>query len=297
MTAALRARRLVVALGPFLAAGLTLSACVSGTIPPLPAPPTTMTTSPATTLPDLTGVELSQVPGRTTTTAPAIAPGQAGMSGTVQGPQGPVPGAAVEVDRVTDAGTVGLVTTTAADGTWTMANILGGRYRVRAWLAPNLSMTQPVELFLGSAETRQVQLQLQTFGGTQARSDIAPRPPVVGQLSNLVVQVTTTAVDPKSGIVVSQPVAGAQILLAGSGSWGVDGDNPAITDGGGRATWTLVCQQAGPQPLTVQVGTDTLALDVPACVEPPPTTTTTTPSPSSSSTTSTSAGRTTTTTR
>ena len=269
-------RRWTAAAGAALLA--VLPACAAGTVAPLPAPPTTESAPTGTTLADTTGVSLSGVPGQTTTTAAAIGPGHATLSGTVTGPQGPVPQATVEADRVTDAGTVSAVATTAADGSWSISHILGGRYRVRAWRAPDLAQTAPVVFFLGDLENHPIQLQLQQYGGTQLLWSIAPNPPIVDEPAQLVIRLVVTAVDPSSGVVGSNGVGGAGVQLTGSSNWTVQGSDTATTDGSGSAAWQMVCSSAGSQPLQVQVtGAQSYPVDgLPDCVRPPPPTTTTT---------------------
>jgi len=274
------------AAGALTVAALVLCGCVSGSIAGLPAPPAVPATSPTTTLPDLAGVSLNGVAGQTTTTAAAIGPGQATLTGTVSGPQGAVPGAVVEVNRVTRAGNAIATTTTNPDGTWTVAGILGGAYRVRAWRAPDLSMTTPTELFLSSTETRQVQLQVQAYGGVSVTASVAPDPPVVGQPANLVIELATTSVDSQTGVVRSTGVSGAQVELTGPSTWALESPNPTITDASGMASWELYCEAAGSAPLAVQVtGGSAYQLSQPtSCVEAASTTTTSTTRPSTSST-------------
>src|SRR5207248_2824996 len=84
-----------------------------------------------------------------------------------------------------------------ADGTWAAPNVLGGRYRVRAWRAPDLALTTPQLLFVGSTETKALSLRVDRYTGTGVQAAIAPSPPVVGEPANLVVSVTTRSVDDK----------------------------------------------------------------------------------------------------
>src|SRR4051812_7852675 len=83
---------------------LPAGACTShhGLVPPVPA---TVVLETSTTAPDLTGVGLAAVAtGRTTTTSIALGPGAAALNGTVVGPDGPVPGAVVHVERLVGDG-------------------------------------------------------------------------------------------------------------------------------------------------------------------------------------------------
>ena len=280
-------RRLLPAAG--LAGCAALSGCAAGAVGTLPPPPTTVAAPPANSAPDLSAVFLPPVNGSTTSTSVVIAPGPSTLQGTVTGPGGPVPAAIVDVQRVTDTGATGdFETSTRADGTWVAPDILGGRYRVRAWRAPDLAATQAIELFLAGGETRQVQIQLQQFGGNQVSSSLAPDPAVVDRPANLVVQVTATSVGQADGVVRAVPVAGTTVQLQGSSEWSLSGAaNPQVTNSAGEVSWQLTCRQAGSQPLQVVLADGTsYGLDhISPCVNPvAPTTTTTTTAPGSSTT-------------
>ena len=292
-----RPHRLLVLAAVASCAGL--SGCAAGAVATLPPPPATVSGPPTTAAPDLQSGVLVPVGGNTTSTSVVIAPGPSTLQGGVVGPGGPVPGAVVLVERVTDSGARGdFETSTRADGTWAAAGILGGRYRVRAWRAPDLAATQPVTLFLQSGETRQLQIQLQQFGGDQVASSLAPDPAVVDKPANLVVQVTHATVG-ADGVVRAVPVPGMTVQLQGSSEWQLSGSNPAVTDPSGQVGWQLVCMQAGSQPLQVLLGDGTnVGLDhISPCVNPTvPSTTTSTSTAStlpgqSPSTTSTTKGR------
>ena len=261
-------------LGAVLLIGFVLAAACSqkqkdAVIRPLP-PPSDETT---TTVADLSGVQLAGVAGRTTTTAVPVGPGGATISGTVIGPNGPVPGAIVHVERLVGDAVGAIDVATNAAGQYSVPNVLGGRYRVRAF-APDpvdLAQTQPTIFFLGGNEQKPLNLQVNLFAGLSVSSAIAPNQ------SQTVVQVTTQSVDPK-GVVRGQPVPGVKVELVGTGSWRVLTDNPTVTADGGRAAFLVRCVSDGPQPLSAAIN-DTVnqPIDIPGCVPPPPTTTTETP--------------------
>ncbi|HVA43026.1 MAG TPA: carboxypeptidase-like regulatory domain-containing protein [Acidimicrobiales bacterium] len=273
------------------ALALALAGCASSSVPALPAVPTTVPPVPTTGSSNSGGAFLQSVAGVTTSTSVVLGPGTSGLNGVVTGPSGPVGGAVVEVDRVTQPGVSPATDriTTAADGSWSLTGILGGAYILRAWRAPDLAITESVSIFLSQGETRPVQMQMQQYTGMVVSSSMAPDPPLVGQPSNLVVLVTNTAVD-ANGVVRSVPVAGTEVELTGSDAWQVNTANPTTTDNNGEAAWQLTCTATGSQPLSITVNSATTeTLDhVGACQVPPPiTTTTTTTSGSGSSTTST----------
>lgn len=246
---------------------------------PLPEVPAT------TAVPDFSGVVLAGVPGKTTTVPPAIGPGSASLQGLVTGPDGPVPGAIVHLERIVDAGIAVADVTSGPDGVWKAENILGGRYRLRAYRPLDLALVKPAVFFLSGTEKRTFDINLQRFTGLVAIASMAPNPPRVGEPANLVVRVAQQSVD-NAGIVRAVGVTGADAELVGSGQWRVESPNPTLTDGAGDASWQVRCRSGGEQPLAVTVnGLETLALRLPPCAEevfvPPsddgPTTSTTFP--------------------
>jgi hypothetical protein len=288
--------RLLVALACLFTAS---SACSSRGVSPLPDPPTTKVRPSTTSVPDLTGVALREVPGRTTTTVP-LAPGQANIKGSVVGPQGPVPDAVVHAERLVGESLAAVDIGTAPDGSFALPQVKGGRWRLRAFRAPDLALVTPEVFYLEGAETKTLTLKLESYDGVRVSSATAPNPPIVDEPTNLVVQVTLASVD-RQGVVRASPVPGVRVELFGAGDWRVDGQNTRLTDQAGQALWQVRCRSSGTQPLSVLVGdAERFPLTVAACAAaPPPTTTTTAPGepPTSSSSSSTTSSSTTTTTR
>src|SRR5438067_11007718 len=93
---------------------------------PLPPPSDDVTT---TSVVDFSTVQLAGVSGRTTTTSIPLGPGGASISGTVNGPNGPVPGATVHVERLVGDGVGATDVASNAAGQFLVPNVLGGRYR------------------------------------------------------------------------------------------------------------------------------------------------------------------------
>lgn len=258
-----------------LALGLavSLAACSPGGVKPLPPPPTTQPRPSTTAVPDYSDVTLKEVPGRTTTSIP-LGPGKAAINGVVVGPEGPVPGAVVRLERLVDESFAALDVATSADGTFVVPNLLGGRWRVRAFRPDDLALVKPELFFLGEAEAKALTLPLDRYQGVNVASALAPDPPVTGEPANLLVQVTLQSVDAQ-GVVRAVPVPGVRVQLMGNGDWRVEGGNVQLTDAAGRALWRVRCESPGRQPLSVLVADDeSFALQVPDCVSPPPTTTT-----------------------
>ncbi|MBW3668831.1 MAG: hypothetical protein KY443_06420 [Actinobacteria bacterium] len=261
-----------------------VGACTGGGVDPLPAPPTTQPRTPTTTAPDFTGVVLRDVPGRTTTTV-AVTPGRATINGVVGGPDGPVPGALVRAERLVGDAVGRIDVATAADGTFALTGVKGGRWRVRAFRPSDLALVKPEIFYLEDGATQTLTLRVERYAGIDVSSAFAPDPPVVGDPANLVVQVTLQSVD-GDGVVRGRPVPGVRVELFGAGDWRVESTNIQPTDSSGRALWRVRCESPGNQPLSVLVGdSESFPLTLPACIAAPPSTTST--SSSTSSTTST----------
>jgi hypothetical protein len=277
---------------------VVLSACggASYSIPePDPIPSLPATTSAA----DFSNVGLAPVPGRTTSTI-VLGPGRAGLRGTVAGPDGAVPGAVVHIERLVGDAAASADVLTAPDGTWAAPNVLGGRYRVRAWRVPDLALTRPEVFFLGSTEERPVDLQVTRYAGIAVSGSVAPNPPIVDQPTNLIVRVAQQSVEP-DGVVRAVPIPLQLVELVGGGDWRVDSDNPTYTDDGGDGRWRVRCRSSGAQELGVLINGEVFSLTLPACqdaiVVPPDDGTGTSQPPTTVRRTSTTTARRTTTTR
>jgi hypothetical protein len=221
------------------------------------------------TVADLEKVTLPGVGGTTTTRPVAIGPGPATIVGRVDGPDGPVAGATVQLERFVGDRVATLRVPTAADGSWNAQGVLGGRYRIRAWLAPTLGMAAGLLTFVDSTKRTSVNLKLDSYEHTTIDAAIAPNPPVVGQPTNLAVRVRTRDVD-GAGFVHDNPASGVTVTLTGSGSWSATSSGAAATGADGVARFELVCQASGSQPLTAQLADGTTQdLQLPACVDPP----------------------------
>ena len=234
-------------------------------LPPVPA--TVPTTS--TTLIDYSTVPLAAVETKTTTTVNQ-GPGRARLSGTVVGPDGPVPLASVRVERLQDEAVVfrGDVFTDA-EGRWRTGRLVGGRWRARAWRAPDLADVRPTTVFLEAAQSKSLQIKVDRFGAPAVTASIAPDPPLVGALANIVVAATSASVDAE-GVVRSAPIPNLWVRLFAPGFF-ISSLHAAPTDADGRVTWLVSCLLPGPSGTFVMLQTGAPhAIELPGCAEPPP---------------------------
>jgi hypothetical protein len=252
-------------------------ACSKGASKPLALPPVPFntTTTASTTTVDYSGVDLAPVPGRPALFV-ALGPGTATLKGTVTGPNGPVAGATIHIERIVDDVIGSTNVTTQADGSWVLAGILGGQYRLRAWRQPDLSESQPDIFFLNGADIRTETLPVEPAPGNEVTFSLAPRSPIVGHAAQLAVQVSVGTVD-SNGFVRVVPRAGVPVEVSSSSGWQSQGG--VTTRGDGTARLTVSCSQLGAESLAVVVNNvDVFPLGAPSCLPvPAPTTSTSAP--------------------
>jgi hypothetical protein len=181
-----------------------------------------------------------------------------------------VPLATVRVERLQDDAVVfrGDIFTDA-QGKWRTGPLVGGRWRARAWRAPDLADVKPATVFLEATQSKSLQLNLDRFGAPAVTASIAPDPPVLGAIANLVVAVTTASVD-ADGIVHSTPLPNVLVQLFAP-NYTISNPNAVLTDAAGRVAWVVLCGLPGPTGMILNFQTSSpQAVKVAACVEPPP---------------------------
>jgi hypothetical protein len=266
-----------------------LAACSKDEGRALPTPKpgeTTTTTAPV----DFTQVFLEPiaVTGKPTSTTRPLGGGKATIAGRVVDPDGiVVPGAFVRATYYGDPNKPEVIEAISLeDGTYKFEQVLGGRWRIRAWKTPELATLDDNTFFLGYTENRQVDLKVKAATDLVVTSSMAPNPPFTGSPVELAVLVLSQTVD-DDGVVHRSPVAGAAVTLNIIGKWYLGTDPTEATDFSGRAAWTLTCAEVGQQQITASVGGRDWNLNIPGCHDPMETTTTTaTTLPPGASTTS-----------
>lgn len=252
---------------------VSVAACTSSDpFEALPVPDRVPTPTASTVArPDFSGVALAPVEGSTTTSEVVVGPGRSALAGRVDGPDGPVEGAVVRLERLVGDASARLDVTTGPEGLWQAPDILGGRYRIRAWRAPDLAALEPQILFLEAGRTAEVALVLEPFRALDVATAIAPDPPIVGERTNVLVRVSSQVVD-EEGVVRATPEAGVQVTLGAGAGWEAESPVQADTAGAGTVTFTLVCRLPGAHPLTVTVPATTSppAVTVPTTVATDP---------------------------
>ncbi|MEW6477375.1 MAG: carboxypeptidase-like regulatory domain-containing protein [Actinomycetota bacterium] len=235
---------------------------------------TTTTTEPI----DLTHVSLEPiaVAGKPTSTTRPLGGGKAAIFGRVVDAEGNVvPGALVRATYYGDPNKPEVIEVLSAeDGSYRFEQVLGGRWRVRAWKTPELATLEDHTFFLGYTEQRQLELKVKAATNYVVTSNMAPSP-FIGTPVELAVAVMSQSVD-QEGVVRRTPIAGAAITVNIMGAWSLVGDPTQATDHNGRAAWQLTCTEVGPQKITAIVTGQEWPLNIPPCRDPMETTTTTT---------------------
>jgi hypothetical protein len=241
-----------------------------GTAPPtLPLPP-------GYERPDTRGVTLSPAVGRPGGgrggPAPEVAMsgGTARLHGQLTGPDGPVGGATVRIERFVDDRVGRLDVASAGNGTFEAAGLPGGRYRVRAWLRPSLTVTHPVVVFLGADQGDEtVDLALERRVNSAMSGTAGVRAWQVGQGTGVAVLVTQEYVD-NDGIARSGGVPGVAIDLAAGGPVQITSAAQVVTGNDGYARFTVECVAPGQPGLTATSNGYSRQIPLPYCAAPPP---------------------------
>src|SRR5213078_4803555 len=137
------------------------------------APDTTTTTDP---------INLTQV-----SITPIALTGKASLFGRVVDTDGnPVPQAFVRATYYGDPTKPEVIEALSLDdGTYRFDQVLGGRWRVRAWKAPALATLEDNLLFLGYSDQRQLDLKVKAAGDYVVTSSMAPSTPFTGSAVQL----------------------------------------------------------------------------------------------------------------
>jgi hypothetical protein len=195
--------------------------------------------------------------------------GTARISGVVLGPDGPVEGAVVRLERFVGPDFGQLDVRTNKDGRYDARDILGGRYRLRAFQKPSLATIEPPALFL-AADHGEATLDLVTekFEGESLQGALDVADPHVGQ------KVTFRALYSKlevndDGIVVGTGLEGHEVQLTPVDSGiKVDGENGDVkmTGPDGMALFTVICEGEGVHSVIIGSGDKALAVGLPNCL-------------------------------
>ena len=234
---------------------------------PATSVPTTPSTEAATTTSAPSTTTLVTVPGKprpVTTLSSAIGPGTATLGGTVSGPEGPVAGATVRVERLVGDQVATTTVTSDAGGQWTLSSVNGGRYRLRAWRPPDLAMLQPTLVFLEASENKAVALGMARYGEGNAVAVFAPSPPTEDKPATLVVTVSNGGIDGE-GVLHASPRPGVTVQLLVTAGLTLESPDTTVTDGAGTASFAVRCASPGPPAATAVIDGARRTVEVAPC--------------------------------
>jgi phage baseplate assembly protein gpV len=243
--------------------GLVASACSQeATLPDEAGPPTTAPLEvPMVTIPPgFEASDTSEVVLAPFEAAPTVVPaaievvgGQARLTGVVTGPDGPVPGATVQLERFVDGEVGNLRVPTGPDGRFALTTLQGGRYRVRAWAAPTLTATRSTVAFIpASGEVVDLALAVERHAAPTLVAGIEAGRFQVGDALTLRALLTRQVVD-GDGIVVDQPVGATEVSVDAPGLAVVAPSTaPGRTDAAGRVSWRIECAREGGHRITLR---------------------------------------------
>jgi hypothetical protein len=239
--------------------------------------------------PDTRTVRVPDLAGSTTTTVPPVQGGRAVLAGTVIGPgNSPVAGATVRIERFVGEQVVAVDVVSGANGSFAVGQLLGGRYRIRAWRAPVLTQTNSEVTFLADGEQRSLQLTLRAPNMVDIWASVSPGTVTVGQTGALTMRVMADAVN-DNGLVVAVGRPGAVVAVAGTGV--LNGQGASLTtDANGSALFAFACRQAGAGGFTMTSGAVKQTTSV-TCAPPATTTTAKAPVPAAPAATTTTTTR------
>jgi hypothetical protein len=258
-------------------ATIALTGCAAEA-PPFPVVPSTLALRPTSIAPPrekLSQVSIPALEGAVPEPTIVFGPGQVTITGRVLGPDGPVPGASVRIERVVGTQSVSTIVIADEEGRYRLSDVEGGQIRLQAFRVPDLGQAESVVDFADKVYTKD--LSMERFDGTRVQWAIAPQKLVVGRPANLVIQVGTRRVD-EDGVIRTNPIAGIGVTLTPLGSLQTSVLESRLTDSAGRVTYPMVCRTAGAGSIRVALATgEETVIEHGKCAPPPTTAPPTTP--------------------
>ena len=253
---------LVLVLGGACSGGRSSSGFAARSTTPTEVPTTLATATTSTTATTVPGT-----PRTTTSTTVVLGPGRATISGTVNGPDGPVDGATVRIERVVGQKTAS-TELRSAGGAFTLPLVLGGAYRVRAWRAPDLAQAGTDVFFLAADEDKRLEINLLRYGPRGVLATVDPDPPKVDQPATLSVRLGDASVDDE-GQVSTTPKGGIALVLTVGPGVVLESSAQVVSDEAGAASWRFRCTAPGPFSASLAVAANPVTpIGVPACAAP-----------------------------
>lgn len=200
--------------------------------------------------------------------SPQVKGGTSSLQGTVLG-LAAEDVAEVRLTRVTDGGFDEITVPVDDDGTWSAADINGGRYRVRAFVPGLRASNGSVVLFLNKDQSRDLQLKVTTPPQDLVFDIVATEGPTVGGRSVVAVTVGRQRVDNAGRSIVS-PVVGIPVSASFSPVVSLLSAGTTATSESGAARFLVRCELEGTSSITISAEEQNAVFTIPACVAPEP---------------------------
>jgi len=249
----------------------------------LPDRPAALQPPPGFRVPDTRNVLVQPVVGQALPQQIPVRGGNSVITGSVVGPDGPVGGANVLIERFVGTASGSITVYTDGTGQFNVTSMLGGRYRVRAWLQPSLATVDAPTGFVADGDHLSFTVGAERHDAASLLLGPAVSAQTVGVPSGVNAQLSQESVD-GNGIVHTTGVGGASIQLTTGAPLAIAAPNPAVTNADGRASWTVTCTAAGSASVSAVVTLPgsaapiTATANLPGCADPaPPPTTPTSP--------------------
>ena len=182
-------------------------------------------------------------PDTVTTPEVLLFDGLTSFGGVVTGPDGPVEGAVVDLERHTTSTVNTTQVITDVDGNWKVEGLIGGRFRIRAWKPNELTMTSSEVVFVSDGEEVTMDLVI---------GPVEPGPHLrfkgagdvhVGDTAIATVSVTTSSID-QDGFELATGLPGQAVTLR-PGPGVLVAQQADTTDAGGGVHFVVRCLSEG----------------------------------------------------
>ena len=253
--------------------------------------PTGIQPPPGWKLPDTRNAVLLAAPSKAKADPIPIVGGTSTVKGVVTGPDGPVAGATVRVERFVGTASGSVQVATDSSGRFVVKSALGGRYRVRAWLQPDLATLVSPTGFVAAGDSLDLSPNVERHNAVSLQLAAVEATLAMGTPGQVRALLTRETVD-SNGIVQAGGVAGSVITLVAVDGLRVSSPNPATTDATGSAIWVIECTAVGAHGVSAAVPEASASTTLPPCgVAGPSTSTTTTSTTAPGNTTTTTTPR------
>lgn len=239
--------------------------------PPVPSTLQLRQASSTTIGPDFSNTPLATaVSEEQPTSTVAFGVGRVTITGVVEGPDGPVEGAIVRIERLVDRSIALIDVTSDAQGRYRLNKVQGGRVRIRAFRSPDLAALEPIVTF-ASGEFKQ-DVKVERYDQTSIQWSLAPSEPRVNEPANIVVQVSRQGVG-VDGVLRQVPVSAVGVTVTPLGLLQGDLVQETLTNERGRVQFAMRCLGVGGAELQVTLATgESAQIAPPSCREPTTTT-------------------------